>query len=229
MKNIAFVVAHPDDLAHSMGGTALLLKDDYRLHVFCLTKGERGIKGKSLAEAAAIREKEEQAAADLLGAELSFLGQIDGEVFADRAACEDLAVRLKALEPAGLFTLWPINVADHIAAYTIATKALHLAGRFHETEIYMSESGPGGQTNMYEPDLYVDITPVVDAKRELIRCHRSQNATEANVEKVLDRNRFRGLLARCEFAEPFKLVNPPVNQRWGKPWSSLLLNIAANG
>ena len=32
--NIAIIVAHPDDLAHAMGGTAWLLKDRYKLHAF---------------------------------------------------------------------------------------------------------------------------------------------------------------------------------------------------
>lgn len=43
---VAFVLAHPDDLDHSMGGTAWMLKDAYDLHVFCATKGEHGIRGK---------------------------------------------------------------------------------------------------------------------------------------------------------------------------------------
>ena len=42
MKSILLVVAHPDDLAWGMGGTDLLLKDRYHLHVVCATTGECG-------------------------------------------------------------------------------------------------------------------------------------------------------------------------------------------
>ena len=44
MDSILFIVAHPDDLAFGMGGTALLMKDKFKLHIFCATRGERGMK-----------------------------------------------------------------------------------------------------------------------------------------------------------------------------------------
>lgn len=81
MDAIVFVVAHPDDVAYGMGGTATLLKDKYHLHVVCATRGDRGKKGTSMAETSALREKEEIAACKQLGAELTFLNLIDREVF----------------------------------------------------------------------------------------------------------------------------------------------------
>jgi LmbE family N-acetylglucosaminyl deacetylase len=224
-RPVVFVTAHPDDLAHAMGGTAVLLSRRYQVHVLCLTRGERGIRGKSMAQAAAIRSREEQAAAALLGARVTFLGQVDGEIFADRAICAKVARILKALRPKALFTLWPLNVPDHFMCYTIAIKALHLAGIFYTTEVYMGENGIGGQTNQFDPDLYVDITTVVEAKREMVRCHRSQNPGEASVERVLERNRLRGMMARCDFAEPFKSVMALANRRWGRRAGSLLLGL----
>ena len=192
-----------------MGGTAWLLKARYRLHVLCLTKGERGIKGASLQKAAAIREKEEAAACRLLGAKLTFLGQIDGETFADRRTCETVARIMKRVQPAAVFTLWPINLhPDHTTAYEVATKALHLAGRFRDTEVYLSENTIGTQTRQFNPDLYVDISDVVDAKRNLARCHRSQNPSDEHIERVIERNRVRGLFAGCRHAEPFKTMAP---------------------
>ena len=224
-RSVVFVTAHPDDLSHAMGGTAVLLSRQYRVHVLCLTRGERGIRGKSMAQAAAIRSREERAAAALIGARVTFLGQIDGEVYAERRVCARVARILKRLRPMALFTLWPLNVPDHVACYTIAVKALHLAGIFYTTEVYMGENGIGGQTNQFDPDLYVDITKVLDAKRELVRCHRSQNPTGADVERVLERNRLRGMMARCEWAEPFKSVMPIANRRWGRKAGSLLLGL----
>jgi LmbE family N-acetylglucosaminyl deacetylase len=222
---LVFVVAHPDDLAHSMGGTALLLKRaGFRLHVLCLTKGERGIKGKSLRAAGRIREKEEAQACKLIGARLTFLGQVDGDTFADRRVCHRVAAILRRMKPAAVFTLWPINAhKDHTTAYELAVKALHLAGRYGETELYFTENAMGAQTRQFEPDLYVDISAVIDAKKAMARCHGSQNKTEAEVENVVERNRIRGLFAGCRYAEPFKTLWPPVANATAGRCSVLLI------
>lgn len=223
--NILFVEAHPDDIVHGMGGTAWKLKNDYDLHLVCLTRGQRGIKGKTPDEAAAIRTKEEKAACELLGAEVTFMDQMDGELFAGRELCERVAEIVRRLEPLAVFTLWPINVPDHTAACEVATKALHLADAFFTTELYMIENGPGGQTNQYEPDIYVNIADVLEQKKALIRCHRSQNPDEGHVERVLERNRFRGLLARCDWAEPFKTYWPLAGTRWGRKSTCILWDL----
>ena len=221
--NILCTAAHPDDVVHAMGGTAMLLKGRYKLHVLCATKGQRGIKGKSMDEAAAIREKEEEAACAMMGAELTFVGMVDGEVFAGREVCERIAVIVEELEPAAVFTLWPINVADHLMAAAATVKALYMADRFFTTELYFYENGMGGQTNQFDPDLYVNITEVIDQKRALVRCHASQNSSERLVEDVIDRSRIRGRFARCDYAEGFKTAMPLMGSRWGRKAGSLLL------
>jgi LmbE family N-acetylglucosaminyl deacetylase len=224
-RRIVAVVAHPDDFAHSMGGTAILLSRSYDLHVICLSKGERGMKGASMAQAAAIREQEERQADALAGASVRFLGAIDGDIHAGPEQCARVAEVIREVKPVALFTLWPVNVPDHLMVYAMAIKALHLAGVFYETEVYLSENGIGGQTMQFEPDLYVDITEVVAQKRAMARCHLSQNPDEQAVERVIERNRIRGMMARCDYAEPFKTVMPLANKRWGRTAGSLLLEL----
>ncbi|MBI5725641.1 MAG: PIG-L family deacetylase [Planctomycetes bacterium] len=232
--NIAVVVAHPDDLAHAMGGTAWLLKDKYKLHVFCASRGQRGYAAPKdelvhirppNAELGKIRSAEEAAACKLLGAQLAFLDQIDGEIYADPRTCRKLACALADLRPAAMFTLWPVNVPDHVAASAIATRALYLAGLADKTEIYFFENEPGGQTNQFVPDLYVNISEVIDRKRDLIRCHKSQNPDENAVAKVIRRNVMRGLCARCDYAEPFKTPDPLINARKAGKMRYLLLDL----
>jgi len=222
-RNILCTEAHPDDVVHAMGGTAWLLKDRYKLHILCATKGQRGIRGKSMDEAAAIREKEEAAACEMLGAELNFLGMTDGEVFAGPQVCERIAGIVRELEPVAVFTLWPINVADHLMAAAATVKALYMADHFFTTELYFYENGMGGQTNQFDPDLYVNISDVIDRKRELVRCHASQNRSDGMVEDVIERSRLRGKFARCDYAEGFKTPMPLMGSRWGRKAGSLLL------
>jgi LmbE family N-acetylglucosaminyl deacetylase len=121
-----------------------------------------------------------------------------------------------------VFTLWPINVADHAGAWFVAMKALRLAGLFSATELYMSENGIGGQTSMFDPDLYVDISDVIEAKRKMVDCHASQHA---NADGVLERNRIRGRFAGCEYAEGFKVYKPLMGARGDRKNGYLLLDL----
>lgn len=227
--NIAFIIAHPDDLSHSMGGTAYLLKSEYQLHVFCLTKGEYGIKGKTPAEAAAIREKEEAAACKIINAKLTFLNQIDAHTYADKEICEKVADYLKELQPVAVFTLWPINEhPDHVVVHNISVKALMLAGLYHQTELYFSENSMGVQTNQFHPDIYINISSVIDIKRKLVECHQSQNPTVEDVDRMLQRNFFRGLLSGCKQAEGFK-TNYPLTVGGKRKGGGVLLNLVVSG
>jgi len=200
---VVFIVAHPDDVAHAMGGTACLLGKTHEIHVLCATKGERGIKGKTHDEAAAIREKEEMAACKKLNAHLTFLGEIDGELFAHQDVCAIVAAALRRLGPVAVFTLWPINKhPDHVAA-----KAIHLSGISKDVELYMGEND-AAQMGQFEPDLLVDITSVIDKKKVLIRAHKSQNPDETRVDKVIERNALRARNTRCQYVEAFKTDLP---------------------
>lgn len=222
--NIVCVVAHPDDVAHAMGGTGLLLKERYKLNVICLTKGERGIKGTPFDEAGRIREAEERAACRLLDADVTFTGEINGDLYAGKELCRRVSDQVKALEPAALFTLWPINShPDHSACYEIAMQALHMAEMYYTCEVYMIENAIGGQTGQFIPDIYVDISSVIETKEKLIRCHASQNPTEERVQSVLLRSTIRGKFACCQHAEGFKTLRPVANRRYDRKSDYLLL------
>jgi LmbE family N-acetylglucosaminyl deacetylase len=208
-RAVAAVMAHPDDVEHSMGGTAWLLRNAYCLHILCATGGERGIRGKSADEARQIRQKEQAAACKLFGAKLAFLGRMDGDLYADKGICDEVAGRLARLKPVAVFTHWPINEhPDHTAAYDLTIRAIRQAGIRDRTEVYLSENAIGTQTNQFCPDVYVNISRVIEAKKTLVRCHRSQNPDEGAVERVVSRNQFRGMLAGCEYAEGFKTLYP---------------------
>lgn len=207
MDTLVFLVAHPDDVAFGMGGTVWRLRERYQLHVLCATRGERGIHGTGPAETAAIRTREQQAACDRLGAELTFLDRIDRELFADRKATDQVATLLRTLQPRALFTPWPLDAhPDHSAVSELAKKALFCTGL--EPELYFCEENMRGQTSQFRPDLYVDVSAVMDRKIELLRCHPSQNPADRMVADALQQAQFRGWEAGCAAAEGFKTVRP---------------------
>ncbi len=208
METILLIVPHPDDVAFGMGGTALRLKERYHLQVLCATKGERGVPGQAMAVTAAIREKEEAAACAMLGAELTFLGLIDAEVYAGREICERVEAMLRQIQPVAIFTIWPIDWhPDHSAIAEIAQKARHLAG--FSGEFYYIEEGLGSQTTSFRPDIYVDITPVFDERIRLLRLHACQNVDDCLVNEAIRRAEFRGQECGCRYAEGFKMPLPP--------------------
>src|SRR5437879_2669168 len=76
---VVCVGGHPDDPESGCAGTLTRYAElGHALTVIYLTRGERGISGKSLDEAARIRSAECEAACKIMGAKPVFFGQIDG-------------------------------------------------------------------------------------------------------------------------------------------------------
>src|SRR5437667_10538911 len=76
---IICIGGHPDDPESGCAGTlARYAEVGHSVTVIYLTRGERGISGKSNDEAAAIRTAECEAACKVIGANALFAGQIDG-------------------------------------------------------------------------------------------------------------------------------------------------------
>jgi LmbE family N-acetylglucosaminyl deacetylase len=227
---IVFVVAHPDDVAFWMGGTALLLSERYSLHVICASRGERGYPWKGQGppppdpEVGRVREAEERECCARLGATLDFLDAIDGEIYAERPVVERVAALITQWKPVALFTHGPLAKADHAATYGIALQALHRAGRFWETEMYLSIQ-PGESYSARFADLYVNIGEVVERKRELVACHRSHHREPGSVEHWIEENARLGRMAWCEYAEAYLTSLPLMARRWKRKAGSILLEL----
>lgn len=233
-RTIAFVVAHPDDVAFSFGGTAWLLHEQYKIHVLCASKGERGYtwKGQGMTppsmEVGAQRAGEEAEACKLLGAELTFLGQMDGEIFAGAEVCRKVAGMLEAIKPAAVFTHGPLEKPDHSATYGIALHSLQLANLFWTTELYMvAEYGADYHPRM--PDVCVNISAVIEQKRELIRCHRHHIKSEQDVDVWVESNRMLGRYALCDWAEGYHSSMPMIGVRWKRRAGSILMDLQPGG
>lgn len=199
---VIVVGGHPDDPESGCGGTmaryAALGHDVVALY---LTRGETGIEGKSHVEAAAIRTREAQNACKILGARALFVGQINGSTEINRARYEEFQKLLAAEEPDIVFAHWPIDThPDHRVASLLAYNAWQEARK--KFALYYFEVMTGSQTQNFTPTHYVDITPTEAKKREACYAHESQHP-ESFYSHHDAMNRFRGLEARCRFAEAF--------------------------
>ena len=174
--NIVCVGAHPDDPESGCGGTlARYAALGHAVMIVYLTRGERGIAGKSLDEAARIRTGECEAACKIIGAKPLFFGQIDGATEVTRAQVDAMQRLLAAQTPDVLFTHWPVDThMDHQVASMLTIRAW-MGGSLGSPLLYFFEVDTGSQTEGFLPNTYVDVSPVLDQKKRALFAHVSQD------------------------------------------------------
>jgi len=172
---IVCVGGHPDDPESGCAGTlARYPEAGHPVTVVYLTRGERGINGKSNDEAAAIRSAECEAACKIMGAKPVFAGQIDGSADFTRARVEEMQKILAAENPDVVFTHWPIDThMDHQAASMCAIRAWMALAR--RPQLYFFEVNTGSQSLGFTPNTYIDITATREKKKAALFAHRSQD------------------------------------------------------
>jgi len=206
---VVCVGGHPDDPESGCGGTlALYAAQGHRVSIVYLTRGERGIPGRSESEAAAIRTAEAEAACGILGAKPVFAGQIDGATELTRARVGALGAILDAESPDVVFTHWPIDThMDHQVASLLTIRAYVAKSRGFP--LYFFEVNSGSQTMGFTPTHYVDITAVREKKKSALFAHKSQHGDAIYREHHEVMENFRGREVRAAAAEAFALLPSP--------------------
>lgn len=202
-RKALIIGAHPDDPETGCGGTMLKLRQaGYEVVAVYMTKGERGIQGKSLDESAAIRVEEAQNACQILGARPVFMTQIDGDTHINKERYLEMRELIKQENPDIVFTHWPIDShPDHRVCSLLVYDAWRRLG--YKFDLYYFEVMSGTQTQLFSPTDYVNITDVAKQKREACLCHKSQNMESLYNDWHTPMEQFRGLEFRCKHAEAF--------------------------
>jgi LmbE family N-acetylglucosaminyl deacetylase len=203
---VVCVGAHPDDPESGCGGTlAVYAAQGHRVTIVYLTRGERGIVGKSEAEAAAIRTAEAEAACQVLGAKPLFAGQIDGATELTRPRVDAMTALLGAEAPDVVFAHWPIDThLDHEVA-SVLTIRVYLASQ-RRFPLYLFEVNTGSQTVGFAPAQYVDIGQAREKKKTALFAHKSQRGENIYREHHEVMESFRGREAPVTAAEAFVLL-----------------------
>jgi LmbE family N-acetylglucosaminyl deacetylase len=203
---VVCVGGHPDDPESGCGGTlAAYAAQGHRVTIVYLTRGERGIPGKSESEAATIRTAEAETACGLIGAKPTFAGQIDGATELTRARIDGLIAIVNAEAPDVVFTHWPLDThMDHQVASVLTIRAYVASSR--RFPVYFFEVNTGSQTMGFAPAHYVDITSAREKKKAMLFSHKSQDGERIYREHHEVMENFRGREARVTAAEAFVLL-----------------------
>lgn len=172
--SVVCVGGHPDDPESGCGGTlARYAALGHAVTIVYLTRGERGIEGKSLGDAARIRTAESEAACRILGATPRFFGQIDGATELTHAHVDAMTKLLAAERPDVLLAHWPVDThMDHQVASLLAIRAWMA---LKTADLFFYEVNAGSQTEGFLPNTYVDISSVVEQKKRALFAHASQD------------------------------------------------------
>lgn len=207
-KRVMVIMAHPDDPEFFTGGTiALWTREGAEFTYLILTNGNKGSDDPAMTpeQLATLRQEEQRAAASRLGVKtIIFLDQPDGELQATLQLRQRVVREIRRHRPdivicpdpsAYYFGNTYLNHPDHRAAGQVALEAIFPAARnaMYHPELLDEGLRPHAVHEIYlagaaQPDRWVDITDVMDAKIEAIRSHASQLPDpESTLERVRQR------------------------------------------
>ncbi len=194
------IAAHPDDGEFGAAGTiALWARDGWEFYYLLTTNGAKGTDDPKLPPERLVpmREREQQAAAEKLGArDVFFLGFEDGELTYTRELLGRVTRVIREVRPDAVFTHDPetliqkfgrephmgaVNHADHRCTGLVAVDAVYPTARdrLNFAEHLREGLEPHKVSELYlwgtnVPDFDVDITNVIDLKVEALMAHESQ-------------------------------------------------------
>ena len=167
-----FVGAHPDDIEYSCGGTILRLLDEgHKVYVAVMTYG-----GNTLTEWERNRKVEQVNASRVAKfTDLIMLCHEDGTISANNVAIRQISDIIESFEIDIVFTHYPNDShQDHRATAQIVKSATRRKCTLIYFDSYSSID--------FHANLYVDISPYIAGKENMIRCFKSQ------IDKFYDRN-----------------------------------------
>ena len=138
---------------------------------------------------------------------------MDGELYAGEQICKEVAMALEEIKPDAVITHWALEKPDHSAVFGIALKAMHLSGIYWTSEFYFCQSDSHGYN--FRPELYVNISDVMDDVAKACACYKSQRA-QPFTNHILNHKREIGKNAWCDAAEGFMTNVPLINKRWDR-------------
>ena len=191
MAKRAFAIsAHPDDIEFMMAGTLLLLKQaGYEIHYMTVATGSCGTTQYDVEAIVKMRRRESINAADFAGAVYHGSLVNDLEIFFERDTLQRLSSVVRDVAPEIILTHSPDEyMEDHSNTCRLALTAAFARG-MPNFPVQPPRPTVDQQTTVYHalpyglrdplrrrvrPGMYVDVSSVIAAKREMLAKHESQ-------------------------------------------------------
>ena len=220
------VTPHPDDCEGGCGGTLSkwIQESGTEAVVVLCTNGDKGTKDRkmTLARLAAIREQEQQEAADVMGAKrVIFLSHPDGGLEDTRLFRGQLVRAIRRYKPEVILCIDPFRMTSHThrdhrvsgqvavdAAFTYAWNELHFPEQIHQEGLETHQVREAYLWGTESPDAFVDISSHVDLKAESLSRHVSQMSSDPveRAERIRRGAARQGEAAGLAFAEGFRRI-----------------------
>jgi LmbE family N-acetylglucosaminyl deacetylase/CheY-like chemotaxis protein len=203
--NILFIGAHPDDIELGCGGTLVKhIQNGDNVYAMIFTNGEKGMRD---TEPEIDRQNETLQALTIAGLSpqnIFFLQYPDTELWQIRQeVMNTIAKFCEAFQIQLIYT--HSNKAQHQDHVTIYEETMRGARKVFGIMAYESH----GATNpSFSPNLFVDITDVIDKKIAMLNCHQSQiSKSYFKVESVIALAQFRSSQSEeFHYAEAFEII-----------------------
>jgi LmbE family N-acetylglucosaminyl deacetylase len=225
--NVLAIGAHPDDIEALCAGTLALYAREGARVVMCIATDGRNHPTGEPDQVAALRRTEAQAAAEVIGAELVWLGMPDGALMVDLEKKAAMIEMILAAQPHIIFTHPPDDYhSDHEATSRLVTAAIQAAWAPPASSglpplrrpVPVAFCATALGIN-FVPEDYVDISPVWETKMKMLLQHRSQylpgpSYFPEDVQEPIDQyyvarltrvmSEFYGLACGAAYAEAFR-------------------------
>ena len=220
-----FIFAHPDDIEFGSAGTAALwVKHGCDVMYVVLTDGNIGSHDPDITadQLAAIRRREQTAAANAVGAKCVFMGEPDGMLQPTLALRKKLVRLIRQHKPNVVVCGDPnfyysdtyINHPDHRNAGQAALEAVFPAADspLIFPELVQEGYAPHKVNYVYisfgrrDSNLYIDISETIDLKIAALRHHKSQLKDWDPEQRVRDWTAETGKKVGFKYAEAYHRI-----------------------
>jgi len=195
--------AHPDDIEIGMGGTVAKLNGmgyDVKLVVATLPNFVK-------TDTKEQRRMEAIMSAKVMGSnQPEFLDLSADEIVFGRKFVTLIDEIVHKHKPESVFTQW---IGDSHQDHQALTRAVISASRDLNNLFMYETTIPGGVTeNAFRPQLYVDISETIEAKKNALNCFDSQKIRCGDlwIDAIVGRSLYRGYQMNTNHAEAFEAI-----------------------
>lgn len=191
-KRVFAIVAHPDDIEFMMAGTLVLLKNaGYEIHMMNIANGSCGTTDQDVETIVRIRKEEAKKSADAIDAVYHEALVNDLEIFYEKSLLARIAAIFRQVAPEILLVQSPEEyMEDHMNSCRLAVSAAFCRGMPNfptepsqpvvNQEVAIYHSMPHGLCDglgrRIQPEIFVDISSVIEKKQRMLAQHESQHA-----------------------------------------------------